>query len=293
MSLLSPLEQSKSSESSAPSVPSYPTQAEYDAMDETQRKIANVLAMGIPNMPAATSLAMQAMMEEKLRYRRTNGEGAIVPALGWILDEWANRLEHQLTEKVESESSSSASSSTDAPSADSSSADYIKRLRGIVSELESNPDAEPVAVLAVKDANTAIPTRTLNEIVESIPNRVEPHGATAEDMAAEEDDYDDMTEEERREEAEAMEMIRQKYAEAEANGTLPTDDTLPPEILNAMRANRRGGEYIDDDDDEYEEDEEEDENVGESENADADSAQVANSSTITNPTTTHAPSATH
>lgn len=94
-------------------------------------------------------------------------------------------------------------------------------------------------MLAIKEAGTAIPRKELNSILSRIPKKVQPHGVTKKDLKEEADaERDSMTPKQRREETKAMAIIRKKYAEAKANGTLPTQNMLTPDVLDAMRQNR-------------------------------------------------------
>ena len=219
-----------------------------EAASSTAAKIAALSAFH----PAhATSLGMQVLAEDKLKWRMrlpstsssasvsegskgktkskrkkpASKEGEIVSALGFILTEWVKILESR---RSGSSSSAAAASSS---SSNSPSPAYLSRLSAIASELSSNPLSEPISAVEVHDAGTAIPSADLDSIIARIPNPVKPD--SAEFTPGEEEDHT-LTPQQRQEEQSAMDTIRQKYEEDAANGVVH-QNFLTADLLAAAR----------------------------------------------------------
>ena len=219
-----------------------------EAASSTAAKIA---ALATFHPAHATSLGMQVLAEDKLKWRMrlpstsssasvsegskgktkskrkkpASKEGEIVSALGFILTEWVKILESRRSES--SSSSSAAAASSSSSSSNSPSPAYLSRLSAIASELSSNPLSEPISAVGVHDAGTAIPSADLDSIIARIPNPVKPD--SAEFTLGEEEDHT-LTPQQRQEEQSAMDTIRQKYEQDAANGVVHqnflTDDLL-------------------------------------------------------------------
>ena len=143
-----------------------------EAASSTAAKIAALAAFH----PAhATSLGMQVLADDKLKWRMrlpstsssasvsegskgktkskrkkpASKEGEIVSALGFILTEWVKILESRRSGSSSSAAAASSSSNSPSPA-------YLSRLSVIASELSSNPLSEPISAVGVHDAGTAI-----------------------------------------------------------------------------------------------------------------------------------------
>jgi hypothetical protein len=219
-----------------------------EAASSTAAKIA---ALATFHPAHATSLGMQVLAEDKLKWRMrlpstsssasvsegskgktkskrkkpASKEGEIVSALGFILTEWVKILESR---RSGSSSSAAAASSS---SLNSPSPAYLSRLSAIASELSSNPLSEPISAVGVHDAGTAIPSTDLDSIIARIPNPVKPD--SAEFTLGEEEDHT-LTPQQRQEEQSAMDTIRQKYEQDAANGVVH-QNFLTADLLAAAR----------------------------------------------------------
>lgn len=209
---------------------------------------AKIAALATFHPAHATSLGMQVLAEDKLKWRMrlpstsssasvsegskgktkskrkkpASKEGEIVSALGFILTEWVKILESRRSGSSSSSAAPASSSSSNSPSPA-----YLSRLSAIASELSSNPLSEPISAVEVHDAGTAIPSADLDSIIARIPNPVKPD--SAEFTPGEEEDHT-LTPQQRQEEQSAMDTIRQKYEQDAANGVVHqnflTDDLL-------------------------------------------------------------------
>lgn len=228
-----------------------PKKAKASSSTAASSTAAKIAALAAFHPAHATSLGMQVLAEDKLKWRMrlpstsssasvsegskgktkskrkkpASKEGEIVSALGFILTEWVKILESR---RSGSSSSAAAASSS---SSNSPSPAYLSRLGAIASELSSNPLSEPISAVGVHDAGTAIPSADLDSIIARIPNPVKPD--SAEFTPGEEEDRT-LTPQQRQEEQSAMDTIRQKYEQDAANGVVH-QNFLTADLLAAAR----------------------------------------------------------